>query len=190
MHVDDLVVAAVAGEDVRAGRVPLGPDAAVRVGSEFEQQLGHVEITPQDGHVQRPHFAAAQIDNLRASREEIAGRLEVAAFGGLVQPGRGDAVDGGLQLGPALEAIGPRQHELRVVKRERLGRGGAVIGLDLRHGFRRRRAVGFEQFLGLSFQLIEVGVLAHGASRRCEAHMSSFPGRASGARAAGARRPL
>ena len=84
-HVNNLVVAAIARDDVGAGRVPVGPDAAVRVGSEFEQQLGHLEIAPQDGHVQRAHFAAAQVDNLRAAREELAGSLEIAALGGLVQ---------------------------------------------------------------------------------------------------------
>src|SRR6185436_13922238 len=45
-------------------------------------------------------------------------------------------------------------------------------------GFRGRPTIGFEQFLGLAFQLIEVGVLAHGARRRFLTHMSSFPGRA------------
>ena len=44
--------------------------------------------------MQRAHFAAAQIDNLRASGEETTRRLEVAAFGGLVQLCGRDAVDG------------------------------------------------------------------------------------------------
>ena len=83
-HVRNLVVAALAREDVRAGRVPLGPDAAVRVGSKFEQQPGHFEIAPEDGHVHRPHFAAAQVHNLRAAREQLAGSLEIAALDGLV----------------------------------------------------------------------------------------------------------
>ena len=131
-HVDNLVVAAVAGEDIRAGRIAFRPDAAVGVGSEFEQQRRHAEIAPQDGHVQRAHFAAGQIDNLRTAREQLARSLESAALGGLVQLGRRDAVDGGLQFRPALEAIGPRQHELRVMQRERLARGGAVIGRRLR----------------------------------------------------------
>ena len=127
-HVGNLVVAALACDDVRAGRVPIGPDAAVRVGSEFEQQPGHLEIALQDGHVHRAHFAAAQVHDLRAPREQLARGLEIAALGGLVQSGRGDAVDGGLQFRPAFEPIGPRQHELGVMQRKGLGRGGAVIG--------------------------------------------------------------
>src|SRR3954470_4828809 len=62
------------------------------------------------------------------------------------------------------------------MQRKGLGRSGAVIGGDLGDGFRRRRTIGFEQFLGLAFQLIEVGMLAHRASRRLLTHMSSFPG--------------
>jgi hypothetical protein len=62
------------------------------------------------------------------------------------------------------------------MQRKRLGRGGPVICGDLGDGFRRRRTMRFEQFLGLAFQLMEVGVLAHGASRWLLTHMSSFPG--------------
>src|SRR4051812_10202543 len=76
------------------------------------------------------------------------------------------------------------------MQRERLGRRGAVVGRDFGDGLRRGRAIGFEQFLGLPLKLIEVGVLAHGASRRFLTHMSSFPGRALWARAVVARRPL
>lgn len=38
---------------VRAGCVPFGSDAAVRVRTEFEQQLGHFQIAPHGSHVQR-----------------------------------------------------------------------------------------------------------------------------------------
>jgi hypothetical protein len=83
-HAGKLVVAALACEGVRACRVPLGPDAAIRVRSEFEQQPGHLEIALQNGHVHRPHFAAAQVHNLRAAREQLAGSPEIAALDGFV----------------------------------------------------------------------------------------------------------
>ena len=83
-HAGNLVVAALACEDVRAGGVPLWPDAAVRIGSKFEQQAGHFEIALQDGHVHRTHFAAAHVDNLRAAREQLTGSCEIAALDGLV----------------------------------------------------------------------------------------------------------
>jgi hypothetical protein len=64
------------------------------------------------------------------------------------------------------------------MQRKGLGRSGAVVGRDFDDGFRRRRTISFEQFLGLAFQLIDVGVLAHDASGRFLTHMISFPGRA------------
>src|SRR5215471_18538347 len=133
----------------------------------------------------RPHFAAAQVHDFRPAGEEFAGGLKIAAFGGRVQFGGGDAVDSGLQFRPAFEAIGPRQHELGIVQGEGLrrgfaGRGCAVIGRDLGDSFGRRRSIGFEQLLGLALELIDVGVLAHCTSGRFLAHLSSFPDRASG----------
>jgi len=39
----------------------------------------------QDGHVQRAHFAAAQVDNFRAARQQFASGLEIAALDGFMQ---------------------------------------------------------------------------------------------------------
>src|SRR5207237_5237572 len=83
-HAGNLVVAVLACEDVRAGRVPLGPDAAVRVGFKFEQAAGDFGLALQYGPVHRPHFAAAQVHKLRAAREQLAGSPGIAALGGLV----------------------------------------------------------------------------------------------------------
>jgi hypothetical protein len=52
--------------------------------SKFEQQLGHFEIVSQDGHVHRPHFAAAQVHDFRAARGHLPSSLEIAAFDGRV----------------------------------------------------------------------------------------------------------
>src|SRR5215831_9875922 len=97
-----------------------------------------------------------------------------------MQFSRGDAVDGGVKLGPAFEAVRARQDELSVVKGEGLWRGGAVVEVHLGNSFRLLRSIRFEQFLGLALELIDVGVLAHRASGRFLAHLSSFPDRASG----------
>ena len=130
---DDLVVPAFLGDRARAGRVAVGPDAVARVRSRFEQQPRHLDVTRHDRDVDGAYFEARrslaqQIDDFRPPREQRTDRAEVALLHGLVQPRRRDAIDGRLQLRPALEPVRARQHELRVVQREGLRRRGAMVG--------------------------------------------------------------
>jgi hypothetical protein len=85
----------------------------------------------EGAYLEAGRSAAQQIDDFRPPREKRMGRAEVALLHGLVQPRRRDAIDGRLQLRPALEPVRARQHELRVVQGEGLGRRGAMVGADL-----------------------------------------------------------
>jgi hypothetical protein len=62
----------------------MAKSSRTRVGSEFEQQPGHLEITLQDSHVHCPHFAASQVHNLRAAREQFAGSRDIATLDGFM----------------------------------------------------------------------------------------------------------
>lgn len=113
--VGDLLVATVARDHARAGSIPIGPDPGVRVGSKFEEQLGHLKIPPLDRHVERAHFASALVDNLRPPREKFTGGLEIASRRGLVQFRGGHSVHCRFQLRPAFETIRPREDELGIM---------------------------------------------------------------------------
>ena len=112
---DDLSVAALVSDDDWAGGVALGPDAGVGVGAKFEQDLAHFQIATKDGHVHGTHLAAAEVNDLGTTSQEFAGGGEIAAFDRFVQFVCGNPVDGGLQLGPAFEAVRAREDELGVV---------------------------------------------------------------------------
>jgi hypothetical protein len=67
-------------------------------------------------------------------------------------------------------------HELCIVKGKRRRRGSAVICVNFGNGFGRRCPVVVEQFLGLPFQLIEIGGLAQSAKAVCEPYeLLSWP---------------
>jgi hypothetical protein len=170
-HRDDLVVAALLGDGARAGRVAVGPDAIARVGAGLEQQPRHLDIARHHRDVERADFEAGrsavqQIDDFRPAREQRTHRAEVALFHGLVQPLRRDPLDGGLQLRPALEPVRARQDELCVVQGERVRCRRAMVDADLEDSIGRLRAIRLQQLPGLPPQLIDIGVLAHGASGR------------------------
>ena len=65
--------------------------------------------------MQGAHLPAAKVHDLRTPYKELTSRGNGAALGGLVQLCRRHAVNGGPRFGQ-LEAIGARQHELRIVK--------------------------------------------------------------------------
>src|SRR4051812_48053164 len=69
----------------------------------------------------------------------------------------GDPVDEGLQPGPAIEAIGARQYQLRVVQRERRRIDATEVSLRLGDGGGIADAESVERFLRLAFELIENG---------------------------------
>ena len=87
----------------RLGQMPVSGSAP-----NSSRSLHICEIATEDGHVQGAHFATAK-STTRAAREEFAGGREVAAFDRLVQFLCGDAVDSGLELGPAFEAVRARE---------------------------------------------------------------------------------
>ena len=78
----------------------------------------------------------------------------------------GGAVDERLELRPALEPVGAREHELRVVQRERRRIGAVVVRVDLGDGGGVAADEACEQFLRLTFELIEIGSSRKRASRK------------------------
>ena len=126
--------------------------------------------------MERAHFAAAQVHDFRTAREQGARCFNVAAFGGLMQLRGGDTIDGCLQLRPAFESVGSREYELGIMQMRTFQASRCGDRSRPRSKPQASGAIGFEQFLRLAFQLIEIGIRAHGASGRVLAHMSSFPG--------------
>src|SRR3954471_16589436 len=78
----------------------------------------------------------------------------------------GDPVDECLQPGPAVEAVGARQYQLRVVQRERRRIDAAEVSLHLGDRGGVAQVEGVEQFLRLAFELIENGTRRQAAGVR------------------------
>ena len=76
----------------------------------------------------------------------------------------GEALDKRLELRPAVEAVGARDHELRVVQGKRVSVRATVVRLDLGDSIGDAGAKGVEQFFRLTFELVEMG-RSRGASR-------------------------
>jgi hypothetical protein len=90
----------------------------------------------------------------------------VACEHGVAQARDRHTVGEGFQLRPAVEAVRAREHELRVVQRERRGVGVAVVQVNLGHRVGVAGAKRGQQFLGLAPELIEIGMLAQRTSGR------------------------
>jgi hypothetical protein len=71
------------------------------------------------------------ISGRRVRKKEVADYIEIASFDGLMQLRCSYSVNRSLELRPAFEAIGTRQHELGVVQGKVLGSCGAMIRCDL-----------------------------------------------------------
>ena len=84
--------------------------------------------------------------------------LHIACSHGLDQTTYGDAVDISLEFRPTVEAISSREHELRVVQGERVIRV-MVVRANFGDSFRFTAQKRLQQFLGLPFKLIEIGLL-------------------------------
>jgi hypothetical protein len=85
------------------------------------------------------------------------------------------AIDERLQLGPAVESVRARQHQLRVVQREGRRFGDAIVG---RHLGDRGRITGpkrVEQLFRLAFELIEMGTRRKRASGGGHDELLSWP---------------
>jgi hypothetical protein len=118
------------------------------------------DVLPEHRHVEGTHLSSAEIDDFRAPREEEARGLSIASFDRFMELRRGDTIDRGLELWPALESIRARDNEPRIVQGEALWCGGAIVGRDFGHCVRRQRPIRVEQFLGLTLQLLKIGVLS------------------------------
>jgi hypothetical protein len=76
-----------------------------------------------------------------------------------------------LQPAPAFEAIGSREHQLGVMQRKHCGVGIVVVGRDLCDSLCSPSNKRIQQFLRLTFELIEVGLLSETASGLdCSSH--------------------
>ena len=135
------------------------PDPFAGIGPLLHQEANDVRTPPQHRMVQRPMlivFRDIQVHELRASRDHRPHGVEVAVTHREDEPPDRDAIDKGLQLRPAVESVGARQDELRVVQREACGIGVPVV----REHFLGRAGASFakrvEQLPGLASELIEM----------------------------------
>src|SRR4051812_8438783 len=78
----------------------------------------------------------------------------------------GGRIDECLQPGPAVEAVGARQYQLRVVQRERRRIDAAEVSLHFGDRVGVAKAEAVEQFLRLAFELIENGTRRQAAGVR------------------------
>lgn len=118
---DELAIVAIPGDDQGRGGIAVRVNAFARVGSGFHEQAHHGRVAAQDRVVQGAMLVAfRQVDanQLRPSVEENARFGQVAGLDCFGQFPHVDSIDEGLELGPAFEAIGPRQDALRIVESE------------------------------------------------------------------------
>jgi hypothetical protein len=118
---DELVVATLGGESERRGRDAMGPDALPRVGALLHEEPDDVRSPAEHGVVKRSMLVVlrdVEVHELGASDHHRPHGVEIAGANGLDEPPHRDAVDERLQLGPAVEAVGARHDELRVMESE------------------------------------------------------------------------
>ena len=109
------------------------------------QQPHHLRGAIEDRVVQHLQIVERGPPKLRTHAQRAAHVLEIVGGDGIAQAPDGHAVDEGFQRGPALEAVGARQHELRVVQRERLRMQIAEMSAHLGQHVRRARLDALEQ---------------------------------------------
>ena len=139
------------------------PDTFSRVRAVLHQKANDLRASPQHGMVKRPMLVVlrdVQMHELGASRHHRPHGVEIAVAHGLDQPTNRDAVDKGLQLGPAVKTVGARHDELRIMEGEGRWVGLPVVSVHFLRRFRLSGAKGVEQFLGLALELIEVWAVA------------------------------
>jgi hypothetical protein len=165
----DIDVAALGGDGERARRVAVRPDALARVGSVLHQQADDVRPSMEHRMVQGSVlvvFRHIEMDQLGTRREHRLHHIDVTGAYGVAEPADRHAIDERLQSGPAVEAVGPRDHELRVVQREARRLRSLVMGVHLRRGVGVAAGQRLEQLLRLPLELDQVGLVAERASGR------------------------
>ena len=107
-----------------------------------------------------------EVDQLGTHHEHRPDAIDVTGAHGVAEAADRHAVDERLQFGPALEAVGSRDHELGVVQREARGIRSVVLRVDLRRGVGFAGGKRLKQFLRLTFELDQVGFVAQRATGR------------------------
>ena len=118
---DDVGVATFGGNRQRARRVAVRPDALARVGTVLHQEANHFRPSLQYSMVEGPMLVVLRhidVDQLRTHGEHRPHTIDVAGAHGVAESADRYAIDERLQFGPTVEAVGSREHELRVVQRE------------------------------------------------------------------------
>ena len=160
---DDFVVASLAGEPERTRGLAVRIDALASVGPMLHQQAHHLGRPIQHCVVQRSMFVVAchvHVRQLGAGFEEGTRLLQIPVMDRLGESLHGGPVHISLELGPTVEAVAPRQHELGIVQGEFRRVGSPVVRVHLRDGRSLPLGERLQQFLRLPLELIEIGVLA------------------------------
>lgn len=139
-----------------------------------------------------PHVGERHPCELRPPFEQPANLRVIIGFDCRDEVARGRALHIRLELGPALEPIGTRQHELSVVERERGATGATVVAVHFAAGIRRIGLRGLKQLFRLSLQLLEIGMVSERAGGKRSGHDELLPakrfGHAPGVRSHGLKR--
>ena len=153
-------------ERQRAGRLPIRIDAAMRVGAVCHEDAHHLDVAIDDGVVQRADVVRALVREFGPQAQHRADTTQIARADGVGEALDGDALDRRFQLGPALEAVGACDHELRVVERERRRLGAVVMRGDFSDGRTVPADEAIEQLLRLTSELPEIRMWRKRASRK------------------------
>src|SRR5262245_62780844 len=104
-------------------------------------------------------FWHVQMHELRARFDHGLHSGEIACTDGIDEPTDSGPIDERLELRPAIEAVGASENELCVVQRKTRQTGSLVMSVHFlcRVGVSIPKRL--EQLLGLSLELIEVGVI-------------------------------
>ena len=100
---------------------------------------------------------------LGADAQHRACLLDGARAHNFSQPSYRNSVNIGFEFRPTVEPIRSREHQLRIVQGERGGVCVMEMRADFRDCIRFSRAKRLQQFLGLAFELFEIGLLTQGA---------------------------
>jgi hypothetical protein len=137
----------------------------MRVGAVCDEHPHHLDVAIDDGVVQGADEVRALARELGPQPQHCADTTQIARADGVGEALDRDALDRRFQLGPALEAEGACDHELRVVERERRSVGAVVMRGDFSDGPIVPADEAIEQLLRLTSELPEIRMCGKGASR-------------------------
>jgi hypothetical protein len=165
---NNFFVAAAFGDRERARVVPMTRMLThVGIAAVFEQKADHLYVTCGYRIMERAVVDRREIhiDQLRPQPKHASDAIDFSCPDRSFECCGCHSVNVRLQFRPTLKSISARQDDLRIVQRECL----AICAFKMRSNFGGRggisRAERFDQLFSLTLKLIQIGMLAHDASR-------------------------